>query len=70
MKVVYLISVVFLGIWLILVGIVGLAGLQVPVVLGIIMNLLALISGILFLLTVGKCYCSCNKCSCDSERKL
>lgn len=68
MKIVYLIAFVFLGIWLILSGIIGLAGMQVPMVLGLIMNLLALISGILFLITVGKCYCLCEKCSCESER--
>lgn len=64
MKIAHVVALVFLAVWLLLTGIVGLAAIPVPHFLGIIMNLLALIAGILFLITVGRCCCY-EKCNYD-----
>lgn len=68
MRIVHVFAFVFLAIWLVLTGVLGLAGIAVSAVLAVIMNILALASGVLFLITVGKCYCECDKCK-DFEKK-
>lgn len=75
MKHIYVVAFVLLAVWLILTGVVGLAGIAVSPVLGVIMNIIALVSGILFLIGVGKCCCcTCNKCNVehriDTEKKF
>lgn len=62
MRIVHVFAFVFLAVWLVLTGLVGLAGITLSPVLAVIMNILALASGILFLITVGKCYCECDRC--------
>lgn len=70
MRHMHVLAIVLLAVWLVLTGFVGLAGIAVPTVLAAIMNVVALASGVLFLVTVGKCYCECDKCSkCDIVEK-
>lgn len=70
MKVIHVLAFVFLAVFLIISGIVGLAGIVLSPVLATILNLLALAAGVLFLVSVGKCCheChECDKCNCKNR---
>lgn len=66
-------AVVFLAVYLIIIGVVGLLGVAVSPILGVILNILALAAGVLFLVGVGKCHhdfcekCKCEKCDIDKR---
>ena len=66
MKIAHVLSFILLAIWLIITGLAGLAGITLSPVLAEVMNILALVAGILFLVNVGKYHCSCEKCK-DTE---
>lgn len=65
MKIIYVLAFIFLAVFLILTGVVGLAGITVSHVLAVIINLLAVASGVLFLIGAGKCCCHDDKCMCS-----
>jgi len=70
MRIVHVLAFVFLAIWLVLTGLVGLAGISFSPVLAVIMNVLALVAGIFFLLSVGKCCGECDHCHKDVDKKF
>lgn len=60
MKIVQILGFIFLALYLILTGVVGLAAIPLPFFASTVLQVLAVVSGVLILLTVGKC--ACDKC--------
>ncbi len=61
MHILKVLGMIFLGVWLILTSLVAFAGITLSPFLALIVNLLALIAGVLILLTVGG-HIGCDKC--------
>lgn len=70
MRHVFMLAFIFLAVWLLLTGLIGLAGIALSPILSVIMNLLALAAGIMLLVSAGKCHCSCDKCRDDHITKV
>ncbi len=62
MMVLKVLGFVFLAVYLILVGLIGVAGPSLAFIPPVVIHLLAIVSGVLILVAVGKCCCSCDKC--------
>lgn len=74
MKCLHSLAFILLAVWFVITGVVGLAGIAVSPLLAIILNIVALVAGILILITVGKCHCDCasckEHCKVDVEKHL
>jgi hypothetical protein len=68
MKFVHVFAFVFLGVWLLLTGFFGLADVAVTHAFAVILNVLAFLAGILFLISVGKGCCHGDSC-CNGKHK-
>lgn len=82
MKFVHVFAFVALALWFLLSGVIGLGGVVATPAIATVLNILALVAGVLFLVSVGKscccsdhcCGCKCDKCDChdhhhDVEKK-
>ena len=70
MKYIHVLAFLFLGVWLLLTGFFALAGVVVTPVFATIMHVLALLSGLFFLVSVSKSCCSHdNGHCCDMKHK-
>lgn len=67
MKIVKNLGFVLLAVYLILVGIAGLANIGIPAIL---LNLLALVTGALILFWIGRCCCCEAGACCDKRDKI
>ena len=67
MKLLSLLGVIFLAVYLIIVGLAGLGGFVLAGVPAVVVHFLALIAGILILITIGQCYHHCHECHRDDK---